>query len=295
MASWSRWLFFGVLLLAPVGMAGSRWAIHPVVVLSDENTEKEALERALEKRLSQRNLDAVPASCVAKFVASKPGASCAADESCLAQLAAACGAERALYVAVHIAPARWVFSGSVVSAAGTLDRAASGFVVRREEKAGRDAASEGLERFLDESLGIDDLDLAPLVQERVVPSVPAASVALQSSSGPSPWRIAGWTGVGVGAGLGAAAGILRWTSEADIQRLRTRLDGEGRVPRGDAEGVALDASLQRRARWTTGLLVGAGVVAVAGTLMVVFAPGATVTPSLAVTDKEAVAGLQGSF
>src|SRR5262249_16818145 len=145
--------------------------------------------------LSARHIDLAKPSCVETFLRSTPRNSCAADEQCLARLATACAAGRAVYVAAVPYSSRVMFSGKVVRANGFTERTVSGVEVRRRPGLEGDAAiRKGLHDFLSDDLKVDSNELTPLVE------LPPPSKSVMGGV-----RIAGWS-VGGAAVAAAIAG-----------------------------------------------------------------------------------------
>ena len=97
-------------------------------------------------------------------MAARPGGSCGGDEQCLAELARACGGQRALYVSVYPFRPQMVFVGKLVRSDGLLERSVSNLEVSRPKGRLRpEMIRPGIEKVLTEGLRVETLDLEPLV------------------------------------------------------------------------------------------------------------------------------------
>src|SRR5262249_47422719 len=102
--------------------------------------------------------------------------SCGGDERCLAELARACGGQRALYVTVYPFRPKMVFVGKLVRADGLLERSVSNLEVTRPKGRLRpEMVRPGIEKVLTDGLRVEALDLQPLVAASPVAALPEAA------------------------------------------------------------------------------------------------------------------------
>ena len=222
--------------------------------------------------------------CARQFVAVRPGGSCGGDEQCLAELARACGGQRALYVSVYPFRPQMVFVGKLVRSDGLLERSVSNLEVSRSEGRLRpEMIRPGIERVLTEGLRVEALDLQPLVAAPLVAAVdpPASTVPAEPRAGASPavvtsvasrgasgQRIAAYACVGVGAVALAVGTALLFAGKSDEDAYRQTLDPYGQRPPTPDAAAAQDSLRSKSTPVTIALVAGAALVATGVTLWV---------------------------
>ena len=272
-------------LAAPQGGPAPALVPHPLVVVGGSEDDAARFGPQLEAELSRRDVRVVGQQCARQFVAARPGGSCGGDERCLAELARACGAQRALYVTVYPFRPRMVFVGKLVRSDGLLERSVSNLEVTRPKGRLRpEMIRPGIEKVLTEGLHVETLDLQPLVatqpsgpvQTATVPptgpeprvEVPAAAVAPASTHGASGQRIAAYACVGAGAVALAVGTALYFGGKSDEDAYRKTLDPYDQRPPTPEAAAAQDSLRSKSTALTIALVAGAALVATGVTLWV---------------------------
>lgn len=255
-------------------------ALHPLVVLGDDSG-REGFQSLFAAEAARLDIELIDSGAVRALLESRPGRSCVGLEldSCLAELARASRASRTVFVSLSVEDFSLVLTGRLVGASGAVLSS----VAKREfgkataNRSLTEAARFALHSVLNE-LEPSAPELAPLAAEspsRIAPQ--SGSEAGFSSSGRldvegqavstsvvPPLR---WASYGLFAGSGAsviAATVVALSAKSESDALRPRLDVNSHLDASDLEGQALQRSLAAKEGWATGLLVGAGVSAVAG-------------------------------
>jgi len=274
-------------LAAPAPTSSSAPAVvpHPLVVVGGSEDDAARFGPQLDAELSRRDLKVVGQKCAREFVAARPGGSCTGDERCLAELARACGGQRALYVTVYPFRPKMVFVGKLVRSDGLLERSVSNLEVTRPKGRLRpEMIRPGIEKVLTEGLRVETLDLQPLVVAPAVTAVdapgatvtpeqsrleaPAAAVAASSSRGASGQRIAAYACVGAGAVALAVGTALFFGAKSDEDAYRQTLDPHGQRPPTPEAAAAQDSLRGKSTPVTIALVAGAALVATGVTLWV---------------------------
>jgi hypothetical protein len=274
-------------LAAPAPTSSSAPALvpHPLVVVGGSDDDAARFGPQLDAELSRRDVKVVGQKCAREFVSARPGGSCAGDERCLAELARACGGQRALYVTVYPFRPRMVFVGKLVRSDGLLERSVSNLEVSRPKGRLRpEMVRPGIEKVLTEGLRVESLDLQPLVAAPVVSAVdpagaivapepsrteaPPAAVASAASRGASGQRIAAYACVGVGAVALAVGTALLFGAKSDEDAYRQTLDPYGQRPPTPEAAAAQDSLRGKSTGVTLALVAGAALVATGVTLWV---------------------------
>ena len=257
---------------------------HPLVVVGGSEDDVARMGPQLDAELSRRDVRLVGQACARQFVAVRPGGSCAGDERCLAELARACGGQRALYVTVYPFRPRMVFAGKLVRSDGLLERSVSNLEVTRPKGRLRpEMIRPGIEKVLTEGLHLETLDLQPLVAApAAVPGevaavtlppeqraeVPPAAVATVATQGASGQRIAAYACVGAGAVALAVGTALFLGAKSDQDAYRGTLDPYGQRPPTPEAEAAQQSLRGKTAPVTIALVAGAALVATGVTLWV---------------------------
>ena len=274
-------------LAAPAPASGSAPAIvpHPLVVVGGSDDDAARFGPQLDAELSRRDVKVVGQQCARQFVAARPGGRCGGDERCLAELARACGGQRALYVTVYPFRPKMVFVGKLVRSDGLLERSVSNLEVTRPKGRLRpEMIRPGIEKVLTEGLRVETLDLQPLVAAPGAASVdpagvtatpeppradaPPAVVAPAVSRGASGQRIAAYACVGAGAVALAVGTALFFGAKSDQDAYRQTLDPYGQRPPTTEAAAAQDSLRGKSAPVTIALVAGAALVATGVTLWV---------------------------
>ena len=280
----------GSLLTALTSLAGPAAAQapavvpHPLVVVGGSDDDAARFGPQLDAALSRRDVKVVGQQCARHFVAARPGGSCGGDEQCLAELARACGGQRALYVSVYPFRPQMIFVGKLVRSDGLLERSVSNLEVGRPKGRLRpEMIRPGIEKVLTEGLRVETLDLQPLVAAPLaaavdspassVPAepraeVPPAVVAPVASRGASGQRIAAYACVGVGAVALAVGTALFFAGKSDEDAYRQTLDPYGQRPPTPDAAAAQDSLRSKSTPVTIALVAGAALVATGVTLWV---------------------------
>ncbi len=271
-------------LAAPQGGPAPAVVPHPLVVVGGSEDDAARFGPQLDAELSRRDVRVVGQQCARQFVAARPGGSCGGDERCLAELARACGGQRALYVTVYPFRTRMVFVGKLVRSDGLLERSVSNLEVPRPKGRLRpEMIRPGIEKVLTDGLHVETLDLQPLVAAPAagaveVPlattapeprsEVPPAAVAPVASRGASGQRIAAYACVGAGAVALAVGTVLFFGGKSDEDAYRKTLDPYGQRPPTPEAAAAQDSLRSKSTPVTIALVAGAALVATGVTLWV---------------------------
>jgi hypothetical protein len=274
-------------LATPSGAKGAAIVPHPLVVVGGSEEDAARFGPQLDAELARRDVRVVGQQCARQFVAARQGGSCGGEERCLAELARACGGERALYVTVYPFRPQMVFVGKLVRVDGLLERSVSNLEVTRPKGRLRpEMIRPGIEKVLTEGLHVETLDLAPLVAAPTAPvvvaaeatstsaspgsrtEVPPAAVAPVASRGASGQRIAAYACVGAGA-VALAMGTALWLgAKSDEDAYRQTLDPSGQRPPTPEAAAAQDSLRGKSTPVTIALVAGAALVATGVTLWV---------------------------
>jgi len=273
---------------APQGTSTSSIVPHPLVVVGGSEDDAARLGPQLDAELSRRDVRVVGQGCARQFVAARSGGSCAGDERCLAELARACGGQRALYVTVYPFRPRMVFVGKLVRADGLLERSVSNLeVVRPKGRLRPEMIRPGIEMVLTDGLHVETLDLEALVAAPVAGAgeppaappasearteVPPAAVASGTARGASSQRIAAYACVGAGAVALAIGTALFLGAKSDQDAYRGTLDPYGQRPPIPEAAAAQDSLRSKTTPVTIALVAGAALV-VTGVTLWVLDPG----------------------
>jgi hypothetical protein len=275
-------------LAAPQGSSAPALVPHPLVVVGGSEDDAARFGPQLDAELSRRDVRVVGQQCAQQFVAARPGGSCGGEERCLAELARACGGQRALYVTVYPFRPRMVFVGKLVRSDGLLERSVSNLEVPRPKGRLRpEMIRPGIEKVLTEGLHVETLDLQPLVAaQAAVPAeapvatvvadprteVPLAAVAPVAAHGVSGQRIAAYACVGAGALALAVGTALVFGAKSDQDAYRQTLDPYGQRP-PTPEAAAAQQSLRDKSAPVTIALVAGAALVVTGVTLWVLDPG----------------------
>src|SRR5262249_59164285 len=115
----------------PASASAPAMVPHPLVVVGGSDDDAARFGPQLDAELSRRDVRVVGQQCARQFVAARPGGSCGGDERCLAELARACGGQRALYVTVYPFRPKMGFVGKLVRSGGLLERGVANLGVTR--------------------------------------------------------------------------------------------------------------------------------------------------------------------
>jgi hypothetical protein len=275
---------------SPAPASSATLVAHPLVVVGGSAEDAARFGPQLDAELARRDIRVVGKTCAHDFLARREGGSCSGDEACLAQLARACGASRALYVTVYPYRPRMVLAGKLVRADGLLERSVSNVEVTRPSGRLRpEMVRPGIEKVLTVGLHLETLDLEPLAVAAGAPEgsvpllaaegvpaagpgstvVPAAVLApVESPRGASGQRIAAYACLGAGAvalGIGTA---LHFSAKSDEDAYRATLDPDGQRPPTPAAASAQQALRDKGVPVTLALAAGAALVAAGVTLWV---------------------------
>ncbi|HSP20229.1 MAG TPA: hypothetical protein VLQ79_11985 [Myxococcaceae bacterium] len=294
MNGWAHAALSGAVLVAVTAVAGPSGAAspavvpHPLVVVGGSDEDAVRLGPQLDAALARSDVRAVGEQCARKFVAARPGGSCAGDDRCLAELASACGGQRALYVSVYPYRPQMVFVGKLVRSDGLLERSVSNLEVTRPKGRLRpEMIRPGIEKVLREGLHLETLDLEPLVTTVPVDAVeappvtshpeerqevPAAALTVAPAQGASGQRIAAYACLGAGAVTLAVGAALFFGANSDESTYRATLDAAGQRP-PTAEAEAQQQSLRHQSTTVTAVLVTGAVLVGAGVTLWVLDPG----------------------
>lgn len=271
---------------AAPGGTGATIVPHPLVVVGGSDEDAARFGPQLDAELARRDVRVVGQQCARQFVAARQGGSCSGDEKCLAELARACGGQRALYVTVYPFRPQMVFVGKLVRADGLLERSVSNLEVTRPKGRLRpEMIRPGIEKVLTEGLHVESLDLAPLVAAAPVAAVadpgatsptteprtevPAAAVAAPAAArGASGQRIAAYACVGAGAVALAVGTALFFGAKSDQDAYKQTLDPYGQRPPTPEAAAAQDSLRSKSTPVTIALVAGAALVATGVTLWV---------------------------
>ncbi len=269
---------------APTSPSAPAMVPHPLVVVGGSDDDAARFGPQLDAELSRRDVKVVGQQCARQFVAARPGGSCGGDERCLAELARACGGQRALYVTVYPFRPKMVFVGKLVRSDGLLERSVSNLEVTRPKGRLRpEMIRPGIEKVLTEGLRVETLDLQPLVAAPLAASVdPAgttappeqprveapAAVAPAAPRGASGQRIAAYACVGAGAVALAVGTALFFGAKSDKDAYRQTLDPYGQRPPTPEAAAAQDSLRGKSTPVTITLVAGAALVATGVTLWV---------------------------
>ena len=222
-------------------------------------------------------------------MAALPAGSCSGDDRCLADLARACGGQRALYVSVYPFRPQMVFVGKLVRWDGLMERSVSNLEVARPKGRLRpEMIRPGIEKVLTDGLHLESLDLEPLVPApnagagaaSVVAAVPearpavppAAVVASAPAPGASGQRIAAYACLGAGAVTLVVGTALFFGAKGDENTYQATLDPYGQRP-PTPEAAAQQQSLRSQSTPVTILLVTGAAMVAAGVTLWVLDPG----------------------
>ncbi len=269
---------------APQGDSAPTLVAHPLVVVGGNEEDAARLGPQLEAELARRDVRVTGQQCARQFVAARPGGSCGGEERCLAELARACGGQRALYVTVYPFRPRMVFVGKLVRSDGLLERSVSNLEVTRPKGRLRpEMIRPGIEKVLTEGLHVETLDLQPLVsapvatasEGPVLPAVsepraefPAAAVTAVASSGASGQRIAAYACLGAGAVALAVGTAILFGAKSDEDAYRSTLDPYGQRPPTPEAAAAQQSLRSKSTPVTVAFVAGAALVATGVTLWV---------------------------
>ena len=269
----------------PASASAPAMVPHPLVVVGGSDDDAARFGPQLDAELSRRDVKVVGQQCARQFVAARPGGSCGGDERCLAELARACGGQRALYVTVYPFRPKMVFVGKLVRADGLLERSVSNLEVTRPKGRLRpEMVRPGIEKVLTEGLRVETLDLQPLVAAPVATAadaagatansepprveVPPAAVAPATQRGASGQRIAAYACVGAGAVALAVGTALFLGAKSDKDAYQQTLDPYGQRPPTPEAAAAQDSLRGKSTPVTIALVAGAALVATGVTLWV---------------------------
>jgi len=293
MNGWARAALSGAVLVAvttvaaPSGTTSLAVVPHPLVVVGGSEEDAARLGPQLDAALARSDVRAVGEQCARKFVAARPGGSCGGDDGCLAELARACGGQRALYVSVYPFRPQMVFVGKLVRSDGLVERSVSNLEITRPKGRLRpEMIRPGIETVLTEGLHLETLDLEPLVVPskavvgeapivavtEVKQEVPPAAVAPAPVRGASGQRIAAYACLGAGAVTLAVGVALFFGAKGDENTYRTTLDPYGQRP-PTTEASAQQQSLRNQSAPVTAVLVTGAVLVAAGVTLWVLDPG----------------------
>jgi hypothetical protein len=266
---------------APQGTSTATIVPHPLVVVGGSEDDAARLGPQLDAELSRRDVRVVGQECARQFAAARTGGSCGGDERCLADLARACGGQRALYITVYPFRPRMVFVGKLVRSDGLLERSVSNLEVTRPKGRLRpEMVRPGIERVLTEGLHVETLDLEPLVGAPAeVPGeaprgtsaraeVPPAAVASATAPGASGQRIAAYACIGTGAVALAVGTALLLGAKSDQDAYRSILDPYGQRPPTPEAAAAQESLRSKSTPVTIAFVAGAALVATGVTLWV---------------------------
>lgn len=293
MNGWARAALSGAVLVAvtavaaPSGTTSVAVVPHPLVVVGGSEEDAARLGPQLDAALARSDVRVVGEQCARKFVAGRPGGSCGGDDGCLAELARACGGQRALYVSVYPFRPQMVFVGKLVRSDGLVERSVSNLEITRPKGRLRpEMIRPGIETVLTEGLHLETLDLEPLVVPSkavvgeapivavtdVKQEVPPAAVAPAPVQGASGQRIAAYACLGAGAVTLAVGAALFFGAKGDENTYRSTLDPYGQRP-PTTEAAAQQQSLRNQSAPVTAVLVTGAVLVAAGVTLWVLDPG----------------------
>ena len=271
-------------LAAPQGTSTATIVPHPLVVVGGSEDDAARLGPQLDAELSRRDVRVVGRECARQFAAARTGGSCGGDERCLADLARACGGQRALYITVYPFRPRMVFVGKLVRSDGLLERSVSNLEVTRPKGRLRpEMVRPGIEKVLTEGLHVETLDLEPLVAAPAegpaeapggMPAsatraeVAPAAVVPASAPGASGQRIAAYAFIGAGAVALAVGTALLLGAKGDQDAYQSTLDPYGQRPPTPEAAAAQESLRSKSTPVTIAFVAGAALVATGVTLWV---------------------------
>jgi hypothetical protein len=288
-------------------------AVHPLLVPGGQGDEAALYGPLLLKVLAQRGIQPAQPEAVSRFLEKHPGCE---DDACLAALARAAGAERALFVSVSPYIREPLFSAQLISKSGAEVDARTVSVLKKGRRI--DAViKEGLETLMAQVKFNAPEPAAPTVTTRppeienpdaptrhAAVAVPPTALANPAAPGPvsgpaarppSGLRIASYVTVGAGVLALAGAATVALASRTDRAKLEQLSDGSGNRP-PTPEALALHDSLSSRTTLTNLLLIGGGAALAAGGAMFLLSrPSTEPVVSLAAGPGGAAAFVAGHF
>ncbi len=268
-------------------------AAHPLVIVGGEQAD-EALHTAFAAEVARLNVDLVDSEQVRAFLKTQRNESCVGDDRCLAELARATRASRALLVTILPHAPRVIVSGKIVLPAGRVLKVLSG----REYPRGKDhleSAKQAMRKFLAE-LDPAQVELAPLESPKE-PEPQLAVVAPPPSTvapGAPSLRTASYVALGVGGAALLASAAVAVSAQSEVQQTQQMLGPNGGILAEKLdEGLERHRSLERKSAMATALLVASGAsAAAAGVLYYLSLP---TSPALALGPGGGAVAVRGTF
>lgn len=244
-------------------------ALHPLVVIGADAAQTASVDAEYSLAAVRLKVPLASSEEVSRFLASR-SEGCGADDGCLAALARASGARAALMLVVSPAPKKLTVSGRLVRRDGATLSSVKRMELERPEGPSWGAAlAPVIEKLLDD----ETTEPLPLVEKGTAtapsgPPQPAPAAAVAGSG--LPLKTAGLVAAGLGVASLAGGGLVVLMAGADQQRVRDRLDPEGRA--WDDESVQLNASLRQRSIIANAALIAGGALTVTGAALFLLGP-----------------------
>jgi len=288
-------------------------AVHPLLVPGGQGDEARLYGPLLLKVMAQRGIQPAQPEAVSHYLEKHP--SCE-DDACLAALARAAGADRALFVSVSPYIREPIFSAQLISRSGAEVDARTVSILKKGRHI--DAViKEGLETLIAQVKFDAPEPAAPVVTttpgkidppagptKHAAVTAPPTSLANTAALAPasslpsrptSGLRIASYVTAGAGVLALAGAATIALASRTDRAKLEQLSDASGNVP-PTPEALALHDSLSSRSKLTNLLLIGGGAALVAGGAMFFLSrPSTEPVVSLAAGPGGAAAFIAGHF
>jgi len=285
------------------GATPNTLAAHPLVVVGGTDADVQQLAALLDVELARRDVKLAPAGCAGAFLRGRGTPSCGGADDCLAQLAQACGAARALSITVYPNRPKMLFTAKVVTADGRVEKVVSSFEVARPKgKSTPEVVRTGIQQLLTVGIQLEALDLAPLVPDAPAasrvsspaappapPPVPPAPAATEPERGPSGQRIAAYAVGGAGVVLVGLGTVFYFVAKGNESSYQSTLDPYGQRP-NTPQAASQQASLRSDGPLVTWTLIGGAALVVTGVILFVTEPRPSSEPSARVS---VVAGTGG--
>jgi len=278
------------------GAPSNTLVAHPLVVVGGTDAEVQRLAALLDAELERRDVKLAPVGCAAAFLRGRGTPSCGGAEDCLAQLAQACGAARALSVTVYPNRPKMLFTAKVVNADGRLEKVVGSFEVARSKgKSTTEVARTGLQQLLQVGIQLEALDLAPLVPAApAAPEIPPAPPAVvpgpaspappapEPSRGASGQRVAAYAVGGAGVVLLGLGTVFYFVAKGNESSYQSTLDPYGQRP-NTPQAASQQASLRSDGPLVTWTLIGGTALVLTGVILFVTEPAPSAGPSARVS------------
>jgi hypothetical protein len=281
---------------AAQGATSNTLVAHPLVVVGGTDADAQRLAALLDAELVLRDVKLAPAGCAGAFLRGRGTPSCGGSEDCLAQLAQACGAARALSITVYPNRPKVLFTAKVVSADGRVEKVVTSFEVARPKgKPTAEVVRTGLQQLLTVGIQLEALDLAPLVPDvpaapqvapPAAPLVPPPVLPAPPPPAPEPGtsgqRIAAYAVGGAGVVLLGLGTVFYFVAKGNESSYQSTLDPYGQRP-NTPQAASQQASLRSDGPLVTWTLIGGAALVVTGVILFVTEPKPSSGPSARVS------------